>query len=464
MGKILVIDDDPGYLRLFLRQLAVLGHESASASGIREGLAVAETFCPDVIFLDVNLPDGSGLSAIGSLKGLPGQPEIIIITGNSNPDGAELAVRSGAWSYIPKQGKISDIVLPLINVLEYRQQKKAAVPRALDLGEMVGKSLVMKECFDSLAQAAGSDANVLISGESGTGKELCAWAIHHNSRRKPYSFVVVDCAALPENLVESMLFGHRKGAFTGASENRVGLLEQADGGTLFLDEVAELPLMVQKAFLRAIQERRFRPVGADREVKSDFRLVAATNRDLERMVREGLFREDLFFRLRALFLHLPPLRERGNDIREIAQVTVTRICERAALDTKGISAEFFAALSVYPWPGNVRELIHAMEHAVAVAGGQQTLYSNCLPTEIRVHAARSIVDAGQSPSAAGGTCGSTALAGLQSFQQFREQTSKTYLKNLMQATGGNIEEACRLSGLSRAHLYTLLKEHAISRK
>ena len=464
MGKVLIIDDDPVYAKMLLRQLTVLGHESARAASIKEGLTLAETFCPDVIFLDVNLPDGSGLTAIGPLKGLPEQPEIVIITGNSNSNGAELAVRSGAWSYIPKQGTMSDLVLPLANVLEYRLQKRAAAPRALDLGEMIGKSSVMKECFDSMAQAAGSDANVLITGESGTGKELCAWAIHNNSRRKQKSFVVVDCAALPENLVESMLFGHRKGAFTGASENRIGLLEQANGGTLFLDEVGELPLIVQKAFLRAIQERRFRPVGADREVDSDFRLVAATNRTLDQMGRDGLFREDLLFRLRALAIHLPPLRERAGDPREIAQVVVAKICERAAIDAKGISAEFFAALAVYPWPGNVRELIHAMEHAVAVAGPQQTLYSNCLPTEIRVHAARAIANFGQSIPADDGSRRDLPLPNLQPFQQFRETTTKNYLKSLMAVTGGNIDEACHISGLSRAHLYTLLKEHSVSRK
>lgn len=464
MGKVLVIDDDQAYMALLLRHLATLGHETAGAADIEEGITLAASFCPDVIFLDVNLPDGSGLTAIGPLKAMPCHPDIIIVTGESNPDGAELAIRNGAWSYIPKQGLTSNIVLTLANALEYRLQKKTTAPRALALGEMIAKSPAMRECLDALAQAAGSDANVLITGASGTGKELFARAIHNNSRRDQKNFVVVDCAAMPENLVESMLFGHRKGAFTGASENRIGLLEQADDGTLFLDEVAELSLLVQKAFLRAVQEHRFRPVGADREVSSNFRLVAATNRDLDRMVQDGLFREDLLFRLRALSMHLPLLRERGNDIREIALMKVTRLCEQAGIDTKGISAEFFATLAAYPWPGNVRELIHAMEHAVAVAGSQQTLYSNCLPTAIRVHAARASVDTGQPPPTTSDSSGKQPLLYLKAFQEFREETTRAYLQNLMAATGGNIDEACRISRLSRAHIYNLLKDHAISRK
>ena len=256
---------------------------------------------------------------------------------------------------------------------------------------MVGNCAAIRKCLDIMAEAAQSDASVLIVGETGTGKEVCARAIHDNGPMAARNFVVVDCASLPDTLVESVLFGHEKGAFTGADRSQEGLIRQAHGGTLFLDEIGELPFGLQKTFLRVLQERRFRPVGGKWEVESNFRLVAATNRDLGKLAAEGYFRTDLLFRLTAFTIELPALRERRDDIRDLAVYYMMKICERYTIGTKGFSPEFLEALRAYEWPGNVRELINAMERAIASARHEPTLYPNHLPTEIRAKIARSSV-------------------------------------------------------------------------
>ncbi len=457
MSKILVIDDDPSYGDMLAYQFRSLGHETQLTRSLREGRDSLVTFQPDVIYLDVGLPDGSGLSVIGELKDTPGCPEVIIVTGRGSADGAELAIRNGAWNYVCKGGSNQEIVLSLQQVLEYRRGKQEASPRALDLGGIVGSSRAMQRCFDLVAHAAGTDVNVLVTGETGTGKEMMALAIHRNSRRAGKGYVVVDCAALPETLVESVLFGHKKGAFTGATENRIGLLELAHHGTLLLDEVGEMPMSVQKAFLRALQERRFRPVGSDREVESDFRLIAATNRDLDDSVAQGHFRQDLLFRLRAIEIRLPSLRDREDDVRQIAHRTVARICEREHVGTKGISPEFYDTLARYKWPGNVRELLNALEYAVVRAHAQEMLYAVHLPTEIRASAARRVVEPDSMPPQP------MPEQELGSLQEYQDAAAQRYLVRLMAIADGDVRQACSLSGFSRSHLYALLKRHQVDR-
>ncbi len=307
MATILVVDDDDLLCELLVRKVGQLGHRGLSALTLAGGLALARSQPTDVVYLDVNLPDGNGLEEITLFREAPGAPEVIIITGRGSPDGAELAIKSGAWDYIEKGAALQSMVLPLLRALQYREERQVHQrPLMLSREQIVGESPRLKACLDLVAQAALSEANVLISGETGTGKELFAQAIHHNSPRRKGNFVVVDCAALPATLVESILFGHARGAFTGADRAREGLVAQAHGGTLFLDEVGELPLSLQKDFLRVLQEKRFRPVGGGQEVASDFRLVAATNRDLEGMAAKGEFRSDLLFRLKGLAINLPP--------------------------------------------------------------------------------------------------------------------------------------------------------------
>lgn len=463
----LIVDDDPDYGAMLLGQVTSLGHKGLWAKNLAEGFSKAENSQPDIVFLDIGLPDGDGAAASARFLDLPSNPEVIMVTGAADSQSAELTIRFGCWDYISKGTAVQKVTLSLRRALEYREQKRMAMPQSLNLDGIMGRSPAMKQVYDRVAQVSGSEANLLITGESGTGKELFARAVHQNSRRRSGPFVVVDCAALPDNLVESVLFGHRKGAFTGASESQVGLIEQAHEGTLFLDEVAEMPSSTQKAFLRALQERRFRPVGSDREIHSDFRLVAATNKDLDTMVTGGAFREDLLFRLRSLTLTLPRLAERGEDLRELTVATVASICRREKTDTKAISLEVFDALAAYSWPGNVRELINAVEHAVAAAAGCHTIYNIHLPTHIRIQAVRSLVGSPDAhlPESAGpapGTCGS--LTGpLRTLQDYRREATRAYLKDLLQSTGHDLERACEKAGLSRSRLYALMKEHDVSR-
>jgi two-component system NtrC family response regulator len=318
---------------------------------------------------------------------------------------------------------------------------------------------------------------VLITGETGTGKELMARAIHGNSPRSRGNLVVVDCAALPETLIGSVLFGHEKGAFTGAEKAREGLIQQADGGTLFLDEIGELSPCMQKNFLRVLEERCYRPLGARQERKSDFRLIAATNRDLDRMVAGGQFREDLLFRLRAITITLPPLRERGEDLKDLIFFYLARICEKHGVGAKGVSPEFIEALRNYSWPGNVRELVNTLDSAIAAAFYEPTLFPKHLPVHFRVLQARAAVrpepkpaipETGAFPvSETTPKEPSPAAEPPASYRDFRESTlaeaEKDYLRKLLHFTRGNMQEACRISGLSRSRLYVLIKKCQISR-
>ena len=392
MANILIVDDDKAICKGIAAAMNRIGHDSTYALTLKEGLNAAYSDKYDVVFLDVRLPDGNGLNALPEIRRVPSLPEVIIITGEGDPDGAELSIKNDAWDYIEKPLSVEAMTLPLTRALQYRDEKQAkASPVVLKREGIVGNSPSIKASLDLLAQAAGSKANVLITGETGTGKELFAWGIHDNSRDVNENFVVVDCAAIPESLVESALFGYEKGAFTGADKAQEGLIKQADGGTLFLDEVGELSKPLQKAFLRVLQERRFRPIGAKKEVESDFRLVSATNRNLDHAVKNGQFRKDLLYRLRTLSIDLPPLRERPDDIKDLVVHYMRKICEMYGLGLKGLSPDFLEILDAYDWPGNVRELVNTIDWAIVAARSEDTLFSKHLPTRIRIQAARASV-------------------------------------------------------------------------
>jgi two-component system NtrC family response regulator len=465
MANVLIIDDDKLVCDSIATVIKNMGHNPACVFGLKEGMEKARSEGFEVVFLDVHMPDGSGLDILQEIQKTHSSPEVIIITGFGDPDGAELAIKNGAWDYIEKPLSVRQIKLPFTRALQYHEEKKRASSSVnLKRKGIVGESAQISSCLDVVAQAATSDANVLIMGETGTGKELFASAVHYNSNRADYNFVVVDCAALPETLVESVLFGHRKGAFTGADRSQDGLIKQADKGTLFLDEVGELPLPVQKSFLRVLQERRFRPIGGSQELRSDFRLVAATNRDLEKMVREGRFREDLLHRLRTLVINLPALREIPGDLEELVTYYVRRLCKMYKMNIKGISPGFWDVLRSYDWPGNTRELIQALERAIIAAQNEATLFPKHLPNHIRIKVARaSVGDKIERPvSLREDAETSNDLPQLQAVREAAvADAEKQYLKDLMAITGKDIKQACKISGLSRSRLYTLLKRYGI---
>ena len=385
MATVLVIDDDPEIRTTMESMVGRMGLSCLTAGSLAQGLDQLAASDVDVVFLDVRLPDGNGLDALPGIKEAPSRPEVIILTGKGDPDGAELAIQGGAWDYLVKPSPVKQTRLILQRAMDYRAEKKnRGGPVALDTEGIIGKSPAIRKCLDVVAMAASSSYAVLITGETGTGKELFARTIHLNSQRRDADFVVVDCAALPEPLMESILFGHKRGAFTSASQDSIGLIKQADGGTLFLDEVGELDLSAQKVFLRVLQERRFRPVGARNEESSNFRLIAATNRNLVRMVEQGRFRQDLYYRLKAVTLNLPPLRQRPADIKALIIYYANYLSEREQISNKGVDTDFMAIMAEYLWPGNVRELFHCMEQAFVAAGDETTIFAMHLPDEIRI--------------------------------------------------------------------------------
>jgi two-component system, NtrC family, response regulator len=476
MGNILIVDDEE-LIRSLLTDLSEdVGHRAVCAATLCEGLQLALNHPFDLVFLDVRLPDGNGLDALTQFRSAPSQPEVLIMTGAMDSNGAELAIQSGAWNYIQKPFTRSDILLQISRAIDYHQKKTTTTShRNLNRCRIIGQSTELNYCLDQIAQCAGTDANVLITGETGTGKELFAQAIHRNSPRADKHFVIVDCAALPEHLIESVLFGHVKGAFTGADQERKGLIAQADEGTLFLDEVGELPAVAQKSFLRVLQERRFRPVGGDRERASNFRLVAATHRDLDSMVNAGQFRSDLLYRLRTFAIHIPPLRARKYDIEAMAIHYVFTLCNRHRIPIKGMLPEFLEMLSCHDWPGNVRELVNTIEKAVLADPANPTLFPQHLDSAIRLKYIQSeaaqkngsslseFPDPGSVQAAESPLFLSDTLPVLKDFRRTTyDRIEKQYLLRLMAATADDIEKACRLSGLGRSRLYGLLKSHALS--
>lgn len=492
MSRILIIDDDRQVCETMESLITRLTYDCDSAGSLERARELLSGRQFDVVFLDINLPDGNGLRILPEIRKLPDAPEVIILTGQGDPDGAELAISEGAWDYLLKPSSIKQISLTLGRAIKYHKEKAASNEAvALDLEGVVGRSPSLRACFDLVAQAAQSASNALITGETGTGKELFARTIHKNSSRAQNNFVVVDCAAMTGSLVESILFGHKKGAFTGAHQDNEGLVRQADGGTLFLDEIGELPMDMQKAFLRVLQERRFRPVGDTQEIHSDFRLISATNRDLEAMVERGEFRRDLLFRLKTVHLNLPPLRKRLDDIKHLTLHHLAELCEHNHMPIKGMDSHFIPTLQSYDWPGNVRELFNVLERAYYASQGEKTIYTMHLPRDIRIKVAKAQFaedgsgqgeDNGGLPGVGigGGTRpGGTAMdekseegftesmhstmcvfhEDMPTLREFKGLAEVEYLKELIRSTDGDLATMMALSGLSRSHLYALLKKH-----
>ncbi|MFW6066764.1 MAG: sigma-54-dependent transcriptional regulator [Myxococcota bacterium] len=379
MARILICDDEASLREmlgvLFRRQ----GHDVTAAEGVKDALRrIADAQSPsyDVVITDLMMPDGSGLEVLEAARARDESTQVIMITAYATTERAVEAMRKGAYDYIQKPFRNDELLATVDKALEKRaivhenRALRSEVEGRWREGDLVGKGPSMQKVRDLVRRVAGAPSSVLITGESGTGKEVVARALHHQGDRREGPFVVVNCGALPETLMESELFGHEKGAFTGAAARKDGLVRAADGGTLFLDEVGELPAPLQVKLLRVLQDRRVRPVGSEKEVPVDVRVVAATNRDLEEDVAQGRFRQDLFYRLNVIRIHLPPLRERPEDIPLLADHFLRKHC---ALQGKQLafSNEARRWLSSQRYPGNVRELENLVERAVTLAEGDQ---------------------------------------------------------------------------------------------
>ncbi len=461
MIRVLIVDDDSKICLFFETVLEKMGCETITAKRINEAKALSSKNDFDIILLDLELPDGNGLDIMPDLVNLPSSPEIIIITGTGDVRGAEIAFKNGAWDFVQKPFRLDDVSLPIQRALQYRKEKLASakvIP--LKRARIIGESPSLQQCLNEVGKAASTGLSVLVTGETGTGKELFARAIHENSKRASKPFVPVDCGSLTETLIESILFGHEKGSFTGASHKQEGLIVQADRGTLMLDEVGDLPLSMQKALLRTLQERVVRSIGGKKEIKVDIRLISATNLSLDQLIKENRFREDFLYRIRAMEIHLPPLRDRGKDIEDIVLKKVHELSNRYKLGAKAISKEFLETLMPNSWPGNIRELLNVLDYALASAGSDPTLVSKHLPTDYRIsklafetpvpETTQSMVD--------------KILNDDRDFpllNECRELLERDYLKRLIEKAGGDRKTACRLSGISQARLYALLNKYSL---
>ena len=483
MSRLLIVDDDQEFLNALGRVLKHMGEYHVGMRSLSEGMHEVQANPYDLVLLAVFLPDGNGLEAIKHFQMAPSSPEVVIVTRYGDGEGAEAALRNGAWDYIEKPISMTTLRTILKRSLDYRGKKKEFLDhKTVRRDKIIGASRQLHSSLEKLARAARSKGNVIITGETGTGKELFAKAIHENSDRKDGRLVVVDCTNLPRELRESLLFGHVKGAFTGAHETKIGLFKNADGGTIFLDEVAELALPLQKSMLRVLQEGRFRPVGANVEVSSSFRVIAATNQNLPRMVDDGAFRKDLYYRLNAHCLHLHPLRERKDDISLLTEHYVREICDEYEISPKSVSRELMRVLCRYAWPGNVRELVNTLYAGVDNALNERTLYPHHLPLDIRVAVAKSSFS-GNGNGNGNGTCfeeqepeskvtdpesyvPELEPENLPTLKEVRNKTVSTleisYLTTLARVSCGNVTKACSISGLSRARLYELFKKHDLN--
>jgi len=441
--RILVVDDDEALLRLLSMRLSANGFAVTTCATGEEALALAKREMFDLALTDLRLPDRDGLSVLEGLKLIHPDLPVLLLTAHGTIPNAVEAMQKGAFGYLTKPFDDKELQATLEKALVQQrmsreiQRLKLLVKELYGLENVVARSPKMQALLDQVARVAETDATICLLGETGTGKEVIARVIHCNSRRARGPFIGVNCGAIPESLFESELFGHVKGAFTGAQHAKRGLVQSAQGGTLFLDEIAEMPLTLQVKLLRAIQEREVLEVGAERPSKVDVRFITSTNKDLSAGVRAGTFREDLFYRIQVFPITMPPLRERRDDIPFLAQHFLQQSARRMQKEIRGFLPEAMQKLMLHSWPGNIRELENVVEKAV-VLSSQDMITPDLLPSVI------------QEP-----------IGQVKPLTAARDEFEQNYLKAVLQLTGGNISRAAQIAGRYRADFYKLLKKHGL---
>jgi two-component system, NtrC family, response regulator PilR len=387
-ARVLIVDDEKSMRDLLSITLEKAGYEVAAADGGETAIEAIRKESFDAIITDLRMPKVDGLQVLRAARDLSPDTAVIVVTAVASTETAVEAMKLGAYDYVTKPFKLDEVDLIIKNGLERKRlrDENSYLRKQLEtqhrFENIIGKSARIVAVFDTIRKIADSPATAMITGESGTGKELVARAIHYNSHRRDKPFVSVNCGAIPEGLMESELFGHVKGSFTGAVANKVGLFAAAEGGTLFLDEITEIPPLLQVKLVRAIQLREIRRVGDTKDIKTDVRLIAASNRDLETAVREGVMREDLFYRLNVIPIHLPPLRERREDIPFLVAHFIQKFTKDLGKDVRGVSPEAMAILERHQWPGNIRELENAIERAIVLGTGEM-VGVDALPDTVR---------------------------------------------------------------------------------
>jgi two-component system response regulator GlrR len=442
-GTLLIVDDDRNLLELMKMRLESSGYTVTAAPDEDEANKAVREKSYDLAILDLQLVRQDGISLMEEIHRIsPGMP-VIILTAHGSIESAVDAMKRGAYTYLTKPFDARELILHVVRALENSRlsteviRLKGLLAERYDLHQIVTRSSAMQTVLEAVGRIAATDSTVYVRGESGTGKELIARAIHLESNRKDNAFVAVNCAALPEALLESELFGHEKGAFTGAVRSSKGRFAQAHEGTMFLDEIGDMSLPIQAKLLRVLQERQFYPVGGEQPVEVDVRVIVATNKDLDEQVRQGLFREDLYYRIHVIPLLLPPLRERKEDIPILVDTFLKEFCTQMKKVIKGLSPSALQRLMLHDWPGNIRELKNTIEYAVAMTQQEVITEDLILPAKGEEEPFKPLKEA-------------------------RELFEKNYLIRLLKLTQGNVSNAATMADRYRADMYTLLKKHKIN--
>ena len=442
MIRVLAVDDEEPFRRLLKRELARKGFYVEAAGDGSEALSLLKEKTFDVILLDIVMPGMDGVSLMEKMKGDPAAPVIIVLTGKATVETAVAAMKNGAYDYLTKPYKLDELVIIINRAYDYGRLSvkskllEQELVRKESSSQFICRSRQLADVVSLIKKVAPTDSPVLIQGESGTGKELAANILWRSSRRSGLPFIALNCATLSENLIESEIFGHEKGAFTNAYQTKHGIVEVADTGTLFLDEIGEMPVKLQAKLLRFLDSGEFRRVGGNKNLNVDVRVLAATNRDMRGLIKEGLFREDLYYRLNVFSIIIPPLRERPEDIEELARHFVLKYARKFSKQVEGIEAPALNLLMEYRWPGNVRELENIMERAVILSDTGPIVRDAVLIPE--------------TPPAEGG--GQLSL----------EEMEKDYILRVLKAAGGNQSRASQILGIDRKTLYLKLKKYGVA--